>query len=51
MSRIKVNKSNHIKLFPVKKEESWYSIYDKFDSSMELIDWLVDNYNPPTKKN
>lgn len=57
--------NNHIKLFPIKKEESWNKIYKDFyelhAKEMEegkmngqymrkLREFLEVNYNPPTKK-
>lgn len=50
----------HVKLFSVKKEESWDDIFelafydsnpDNYTGKMQyLVKWLKENYNSPTKK-
>ncbi len=62
IKQIKLNKDNHIKLFPINKEESWDEIMAKYikyamhvkitaNSFQNLSEWLEENYNPPTKIN
>ena len=54
--------NNHIKLFPVKKEESWddnWTTFIKTDAYKDALDpsevlawykrFLKQNYNPPTR--
>ncbi len=55
---IKLNKSNHIKLFPVKQEESWDEVIEYVNSilpnekiTLNQLSILYHRYNPPTKKN
>lgn len=51
--------NNHVKLFPVKKEESWDDIFHKYwnEPTREntgvvgnFKEWFQANYNPPTRK-
>jgi len=54
---IKLNKENHIKLFPVNQEENWDNVFQMFwedrtnNDLNGLKKYLKENYNPPTKKN
>ncbi len=49
---IGLNKDNHIKLFPVKKEESWEHIISHYQIRMSDLAYnhLISNYKPPTRK-
>lgn len=59
---IKLNKNNHVTIYPVKVMEEWNAIEAEFRKTdgfkfnmakhvdSAFISWIQDNYNPPTRK-